>query len=61
MEYQKIIKLFENTLNRPPKFRTVFKSGLCGHSDAYILIKRTMIIPNETENIVIDIEIPKEK
>ena len=64
MEYQKIINLLDNTpnwveinnnargrsnSNSQIKFKTsMFKSSLCGYSDAYILANGTMDYINHT-------------
>ena len=55
MEYQKIINLFDNTLNQSrgrydtnsqTEFKnSMLKSSLCDYSDAYILLKRSLTVP----------------
>ena len=70
MEYQKIMKLLDDTTNQPSKFRTrdwveindeskvrydnsnirfktsLISSKLCAYSDAQILVKGTIAVPN---------------
>ena len=70
MEYQKIMKLLDDTTNQPSKFRTrdwveindeskvrydnsnirfktsLISSKLCAYSDAQILVKGTITVPN---------------
>ena len=58
MEYQKIINLFDNTLNQSrgrydtnsqTEFKnSMLKSSLCDYSDAYILLKRSLTVPKTT-------------
>ena len=42
MEYQNIRNLLDDTTNQTSKFR----SNLCDYSDAYILVERTIKVPN---------------
>ena len=58
MEYQKMKNLLDDTTNQPSKIRTrnwveinefktsIIRSNLCDYSDAYILVKGTITVPN---------------
>ena len=47
MEYQNIINLLDDTTNRTSKFRSNYD-----YSDAYILVERTIKLPNTAAAVV---------